>query len=182
MSIRLTEHPLRLGFEHIEANVNVFDTTPLNLPTIPQLILGTKGTSRHAGIGIEIMKIRSQLASPSNENGQNNTRTAALVKGPVPTTANIEANRTIWQRQNRITNQELSAIGEIFNLQEDNVTDDLTDSDGNGEIVADNEIHITVQGVGNSSVTQVRGYILYHLIQLEQDEAIAEMIETALAG
>ncbi len=184
MHIRLTEKPLRLGFQLIESATNTFTTAPLNLPTIPQLSLTIGKGGRKAGIGIEIMKIRSEMASPSNENGQNNTRQVALLKGPAPVAADprrANSNRVIWTRQNRITNQELTGIGEIFNLQEDHVFDDLTDGDGNGEIVADNEIHIVVIGVGNSSVTDAAGYLLYHLVELSTDEAIAEMIETALA-
>lgn len=180
MGTRLTEKPLRIGFDLAETAANTFTTSPINLPTVP--VIQVRGSGRKA-IGVEIMKVKDSTQPPDAESGQDNTFTAALVKGPAPTAVpGPEAQRAIWRRVRRADHTTVTAVGEITQHdQGDDVVWDLTDGDGNGEIVADNEIHIAVLGGGNAAAKRTRGYILYHLYELDQDEAVSEMIETALA-
>lgn len=178
MSKRMTEKPLRIGFNIVNLSANAFRTLPINLPTIPSIVI-SRGASK--AIGIEVMAVVSELEQPDLEAGQNNVITIELVKGPVPTAQlGIFDQRTIWRRRIRSENLTVTSVGEIGANQEANRYDDLTDHDGNGEIVADNEIHVSIIGSGNAAVKTGNGYLLYHLLELEQQEAVAELIETAL--
>ncbi len=177
MSVRLTEHPLRLGFTVVETAANTFTTTPINLPSVPSIAV-SRGEAK--AIGVEIMKVRSNLDLPDMEAGQSNSSQAQLSKGPVPTALQaFNDNRSIWHRINTDRGIEVTAVGELYESLETSQFDDLTDGDGNGELIADNEIHISVQGAGNANVKRVRGYLLYHVVELERDEALFELIETA---
>ncbi len=76
--------------------------------------------------------------------------------------------------------QEFTTSGATTTFGRTGLIEDLTDGDGNGELVADDEIHISILGSGNANAKRVRGYFLYHLIELDPTEALFELIETNL--
>lgn len=176
---RLTEKPLRFGFNITETSVNVYTTSPINLPSVPSIAV-VRGDAK--AIGIEIMKIRSDVPEPDPEAGQNNNVTIQLVKGAAPSTLLTTNNQlVIWNRRRRTRVVEVTAVGEInTGPEEDILFDDLTDGDGNGEIIADNEIHIVIQGSGNAAAKAASGYGLYHLVEIDATEALFELLETAV--
>lgn len=176
MTRRITEKPIRIGFELTESAANTFTTTAINLPTVGGISIARSGATK--SIAIEVMKIASELTEPSIEAGQNNTVSVQLVKGAAPTVQLRKNNQlSIWRRVREFKDQTVTSVGEIFSGSSPDRMDDLTDGDGNGEIVADNEIHVSILGVGNSSAMNVRGYLLCHLIELDQSEAVIELIE-----
>ncbi len=178
MAVRITEKPLRIGFAVTESAANTFTTAAINLPTTPSIAVSRSGSAK--AIGVEIMKVFSECRPPDLEAAQDNTVTVQIVKGPAPTAmVGVRDNRTIWQRirESRVT--EITAVGEIHETGERSKFDNLTDHDGNGEIVADNEIHASILGVGNAGAKSCGGYMLYHLVELDQTEALFELIETA---
>jgi len=176
MTTRLTESPLRVGFTVTESAANTFTTSTIALPSVPSVAV-TRGDVKT--LGIEIMDITSELDQPEEEAGQNNLVQFEIVKGSAPT-AMLQADdqRTIYRRKRANRDTEVTAVGQIFQLSEDTVPRDMTDHDGNGEIVADNEIHASIVGTGNVGVKKCIGYILYHLVELDANEAVFEMIET----
>ncbi len=175
MAKRITEKPLRIGFTVVETAANTFTTRAINLPSIPSVAI-VRGDAK--AIGIEIMTVKTEVRLPDVETGQANTVTYELAKGPVPTAMlGLDDQRVIDRRLLR--NQTIAtAAGETLLLKEDGLLNDLTDHDGNGEIVADNEIHVSILGGGNANVRDVFGYLLYHMVELDRDEALFELIET----
>lgn len=176
MGKRLTEKPLRVGFTVTESAAVTFTTKTIALPSVPSVAI-TRGDVKT--LGIEIMDITTEVDMPDEESGQNNSTIVEIVKGSVPAALlEIQDQRTIYRR--KLSNRETAAAaGEIFNpAREDVLQRDMTDHDGNGELVADDEIHVSILGVGNAAVKKVSGFILYHLVEFDANEAVFEMIET----
>lgn len=171
---RITEKPIRIGFGLTESAANVFTTSPINVPAVPALGM-VRGKS--VGIGLEVMKVRSSIDLPTPEDDQENTRRGQLIKGAAPTALiGINDQRNIFDRI--VTNDSnFTTSGNGQMLQENAITDDLTDGDGNGEPVFDNEIHVSVQGTGNIDVFTFAGYILVHLTEFSAEEAMFELLE-----
>ena len=141
--VRLTEKPIRIPFNLTEATANTFATNAINLPAVGSINL-TRG--QRTAIGVEIMKVKSTLLTADQEPGQQNRVQYEIVKGAVPTAAlGPNDQRTIWGRDRRSLSEDATGIEHQI-LQENDFWDDLTDGDGNGEIVADNEIHALVVG------------------------------------
>ncbi len=176
MGKRLTEKPIRVGFAVTESAANTFTTVTIALPSIPSVAV-TRGDVKT--LGIEVMDITTELDIPDEESGQNNLTIFEIVKGSVPTAMReIDNQQTIYRR--KLANRETAAAaGEIFNPSDENTRQrDMTDHDGNGELVADDEIHASIQGGGNAGVKSCRGFLLYHLVEMSASEAVFEMIET----
>lgn len=177
LGVRLTEKPLRIGFTVVEPSANVFATQPVNLPSVPSVALARGGIK---ALGIEIMGVVSNLGPPDPEDAQNNTTDCSLRKGPAPVAVGaINDQRTIWQRVLQNDDTQITAVGHIYEPSKELIKfDDLTDHDGNGEIVADNEIHASILGAGNGAAKRLRAYLLYHLVEVTPTEALFELIET----
>jgi len=174
--VRLTEKPIRVHFNLSESAANTFTTIPINLPSV-----GTVNLSRgkRTAIGVEIMKVKTTLLTADQEPGQQNRVQYELVKGAAPTAPlGVFNGLTIWERDRRSLSEDATSVNHQI-TQENSFWDDLTDGDGNGEIVSDAEIHASVLGTGNAATKQIRGYMLLHLVELDSDEALFEMIEQA---
>lgn len=176
---RLTEHPIRIGFSFSESGSNTFTNQVLPTPGVPSIALKSRGDA--TGIGLEIMKIRSSVQMPSVESAQNNKSQYQIVKGAAPTAMlTINNKLSIYRRDVENEGVSVTAVGEIIQgPYEQAVTEDLTDGDGSGELVLDDEIHVSVQGVGNGIALDVRGYVLAHLVEFETNELIFEFLEQA---
>lgn len=177
--IRLTEKPIRINYGNlVESGANVFTTTPVPVPGVPSIAI-TRGDTK--GIGLEIMKVYSEMDEPDNEAGQRNTLTVEISKGAAPAAQRGMANRlTVWRRRRIVDNLQTTAVGETVTNLEDSRWDDLTDGDGNGELVLDSEMHLSVQGTGNAAAKNSGGgYMLCHLVEFDSNEVVFELLETS---
>lgn len=171
---RISEKPIRVGFAVVESAANTFTTVAVNLPIVNITVQTRGGVSAQA---VEIMKVRSEIQSPDLEDDQQNLIQGEISKGAAPTAfAAVGGQSSIFKRQVRAFDI-FTTSGAAGYIQEETITDDLTDGDGNGEIVADPEIHVSVQGTGNPSAKAFRGYMLLHIVELGPDEAILELVE-----
>ncbi len=173
---RVTEHPMRIGFNLLESAANTFTTAALAIPGVPSISI-TRGATQ--AIGLEVMKVVTTLNAPDVEDDQGNTVTGEIIKGAAPTTTlGVNNNLTIFNRQIE-TENEFTTSGSAQHFQESTVSRDMTDGDGNGELVLDNEIHIAVLGSGNAAAKRFSGYLLAHLVEFDAAEAVFEIIEQA---
>lgn len=174
---RITEKPIRIGLGDLaESSANTFTTAPVSVAAVPSISL-TRGQQK--GIGLEVMKVVSELDPPDIEDDQNNDMVAELVKGAAPTALlGITNQRVIWRRKSENRNN-FTTSGHANAYVEVTKSDDMTDGDGNGELVFDNEIHLSIKGLGNAGVNAVTGYVLAHLIEFTAEEAIFEVLEQA---
>lgn len=175
--VRLTEKPLRIGFNIVESAANTFTTQPLVLPTTPSIQISRGGGD--TALGVEVMKVIVETERPDKEPGQNNTMEYEIVKGAAPgAMLEKENQRTIFRRLYREQTEDATGIEQGLSLELHD-EGDLTDGDGNGELVADNEIHLSALGAGNAGAKRMRGYLLYHVVEISTTEALFELIETA---
>lgn len=178
MGRRISEKPIRVGFQAVESGANTFQTDPIQLPTVPILQLRAGGDVK--AIGVELMAIESEFGSPDPEAGQNNSVVWSITKGAAPTVPGTKnANNTILRKRRIARGVTVTSVGEIFQLYDEDAHDDMTDHDGNGELIADNEIHVAILGTGNAGAKAVTGYLLFHLYEFDSMEAMLELIETA---
>lgn len=171
---RLTEKPIRIGFTVQEATANTFAAAEINMPSVGTVNL-LRGQA--SAIGFELMKVRSNLNSADQEPGQQNRVQYGISKG-APTTAQQVPNNQlmVWGRDRRTLSEDATGIEHKID-HEDDFWDDMTDGDGNGEIISDSSLTAWAVGTGNAAVKQSRGYLLGHLVELDANEAIFEMIE-----
>jgi len=175
MGKRLSEKPIRIGFAITESGANTFTTVAFNLPALSPVVLRTTDIT---AIGVEVMKVITEMNMPDPEANQNNNTTFEIVKGQAPTALLGKNNqRVIARRKIQARGIEVTAVGEIHHIHETHAEYDMTDGDGNGELVVDGEIHLSVQGAGNSAAGKSEGYLLVHLLEVDSKEAIFEMIE-----
>lgn len=175
MVTRVTEKPIRIGLPALSNSAaNTFTTQPVTLPGVPSIAV-TRGETK--GIGVEVMDITSNLTAIDPEAGQTNQLICQLVKGAAPT-ATLAANdqRAIYTRRHAWESV-TGAAGEIFILWKQVETRDMTDHDGNGELVMDNEIHMSIEGVGNATVKTWDGFMLVHLVEFDAEEVVFELLE-----
>ncbi len=174
MVTRITEHPIRIPFRVVESSANTFTTATIELPSVPSISI-TRGEAK--AIGVEIMKVMSNMVAPESEDGQSNNVVTQILKGATPTAQLVSNNNlVVWERRVEIDN---SAINGSF-IFERNKYDDLTDGDGSGELVLDNEIHAVIEGAGNAAAKSMQGYMLVHLVEFDRNEAVFEMLEQVL--
>lgn len=173
--VRLTEKPIRIGFSVTESAANTFTTATVPLPAIPSLAI-TRGDVK--GLGVEIMKIVNQVGTPDLESGQNNQILCSLRKGATPGAIGaIQDNTQIYRRQLLFQSEQTTAVGDDSQAPDLIVHEDLTDGDGNGELVLDNEIHASIQGIGNANAKAWSGYMLCHLVEFTPNEVVLELLE-----
>lgn len=173
LTTRVTEKPIRIPFTLIETGANTFTTTPIQIPSVPSITL-SRGDVK--AIGVEVMKVYTNMAMPDSEDGQSNSFSMQIHKGAAVTAfLNSDNNLIVHERRIRIDN---SAINGSF-LAEASKFDDLTDGDGNGELVLDDQIHLNVLGVGNAAAKSTLGWLLVHLVEFDAKEAVFEILETA---
>jgi len=164
---RLTEKPFRVRFEATEDTVNVYKQNEINLPFV-----GITG-GRAGAQAIELMKVKWRLGLPTNENAQLNRLDAALHK-------DSDDSIRAWNNENGIdiASWENHNIGTGGSVQIGNTVfeHDMTDGDGNGEIIVERSIFIAIEGTGNASVKGVQGYMLCHLVEIDADELAAQLL------
>ncbi len=175
---RLTEKPIRIPLPTLaESGANTFTTSPVSVPAVPTIAL-VRGDAK--GIGLEIMKIMTEMPIPDIEDDQLNRFTYQLFKGGVPAAQQSpDDSRSIYRRRINV-DSDFTTSGNASNINEATLIEDLTDGDGNGELVLDGTLHQTVEGTGNATAkTMVGGYLLAHLVEFDRNEAVFELLEQA---
>jgi len=168
---RITEKPFRVGFNVVETAANTFTDQDIELP----VAVITQGQGQATIQAIEVMKIIYEINEPSPEAGQNNNVLFSLTRDAVTTIPALDSDNTIDRVFLRSNIVEVTAVGEIVsNRGESQVPRDLTDGDGNGQIVLERRIHANILGSGNSAAKRGQGYMLCHLIELDAAEAIVQ--------
>ncbi len=175
LTVRITEKPLRIPFTVTETGANTFTTTTINVPGVPSIAVTRGGDAK--GIGLEVMKVVSDHDKPDPEPGVANELRMGLSKGAAPTAAlTVQDKKSILVRVTSWEHEDATGV-EAANQSEDVMHFDLTDGDGNGELVFDDEIHVWVAGVGNAAAKRTEGYLLVHLVEYTGNEAIFELLE-----
>jgi len=176
LAVRITVNPVRQGFSVTESAANTFTTAPIELPGVTSVQVRTSGGVDKV-IGSEIMGIVDEMDVPSIEAGQNNAIQAQIVEGAAPTgLLTINNNLTLHHRNIESRGLQVTAVGLQWMWQESVLYHDLTDHDGNGIIVVDPEIHVSINGSGNAEGKVYRGKLIYHLVQIDSDELIAQIL------
>ncbi len=174
---RITEKPIRIPFGVLtESAANTFTTQTISVASVPSISV-TRGQAK--GIGIEVMKVFSEVDPPDPEDDQQNSMQWEISKGAAPTAMlSATSQRAVWRRQDR-AEINFTTSGSSGFEQQLTQFDDLTDGDGNGELVFDNQMHFSGLGTGNATTKSGSGYMLVHLIEFSAEEAIFEVLEQA---
>lgn len=167
---RLTDRPFPIRATVVESTVNVYTEVAITLPIAPVLGAGKLQA-------VELMAIVSDLQSPDPEAGQNNSIGCHLAADPDTALSNINIQGTFWKRFQRTRDVTVTSVGEIFLDKDEIQYDDLTDYDGGGVVVAEQTIHLGIQGAGNAAAKRVRIKVLAHLVELDADDAITLLLE-----
>lgn len=163
MAMRLTTNPFRIRFAVTEIPVNTYTEKDLSLP-----VAITAGGKAQA---IEVMKIVTEFPVLVPEPGQTNNLAFVAVRDSQSALISYDDDDCIYRRRIHQVSEDATAI-EQRNVQiEQTVIADLTDSDGNGEIMLERTIHVGIKGTGNPAALSVNGYILAHLVELSGEEA-----------
>ncbi len=163
MGRRLTENPFRIRFTVTESAANTYTEQELNLP-----VAITSGGKAQA---IEVMKVVSELPALVPEPGQTNNFALVIVKDSKSSLIDYKDDDTIYRRRQHQVSEDAAAIEQGQSPAEQTMIADLTDGDGNGEILLERTIHAGVKGTGNPAALAANGYILAHLIELSGEEA-----------
>ncbi len=163
MTTRLSEFPFKLRASTIEGAANTFAESDINLPVA--IVRGGKVQA------VEVMKHYSRMAAPDSEDAQNNTFTEQWTRDSQTALLALDSDQVISQRRIEIDN---SAINGSYLLDAVQVID-LTDGDGNGELLLERSIHHGVAGTGNAAAKRGQGWLLAHLIEVTGEEAAVQM-------
>lgn len=169
---RITEKPFRIRFVITESAANTYTETELNLPVAPIL---TRGKIQ----ALEWMKMITDLDQPDLESGQENTAQFILSKDTRTAISGLQTDDILFRRQ--VLNQDLlTTSGRGSAVHEHLRIDDMTDGDGNGELIVERSIFAAVQGAGNAATITASGYLLVHLVELDAEDAvIAQVLDDA---
>jgi len=168
MTKRLTEHPFRIRFEVTESAANTFTRIDIALP-IAALTGGDKAQA------IELMGVTSIINPPTLETGQANSINFEVTKDAIasqPTGRGGENYIDGRLVQNAHIGVDGSWIFEFFEKH------DMTDYDGNGEIIFERTIHAALLGTGNVGALSVAGWLTCHLVELDTSDVVAAILES----
>lgn len=179
LATRLTEKPIRIPFNLTQGAANTFATGAVNVPSVPSIAIRRGETT---GIGLEVMSTHVDQPVPDNESGQSNQIISTLRKGATPGSVGSYNDSQVIDRWHMVSNNlATTAASETVQVVDTIVDHDLSDGDGNGELVFDDELHISMLGVGNANAKSIEGYMLCHLVEFDQNEAIFELLEATQA-
>lgn len=166
LAVRLTANPFRLGYNVIEGGANTYTEAVLE---VPLSITGTKIQ------GIELMKWHNISNASDVEADQENETVTQLVKDSQ--TGQIRYDNSDLIHQFVFFNEEnfTTSGAEILNEYMDRSVD-LTDGDGNGQLLAERRIHVGILGVGNGSAKRATGYVLCHLVEFSPEEFLVQVV------
>ncbi len=166
MAKRLTQNPFRVRGSVTESAANTLTEQSVDLPVA---VIG-QGKAQ----GIEVMKV---VYSPGNdivdmETAQTNRTVVAWHRDTV-SSLDISDDDTIDIEQYSIV-LELSTNGGGAASVQTVTIHDLTDGDGNGQIIVDRTIFLSIFGVGNAGAKNCQSYLLCHLVELSAEDVIIE--------
>ncbi len=162
MARRLTANPFRIRFIVTESAANTYTETDIVLP-----VAITAGGKAQA---VEIMKAFTDLQPSDVEPGQTNGVVMQFVKDSKTTSINYDDDDLIFRRRREDHSEDASGIEQGVSMERLLVVD-MTDGDGNGEILLERSVHVGVVGTGNAAAKTAQGYFLAHLVELSGDEA-----------
>jgi len=168
---RITENPFRIRYNVVEGGANTFTEVAINLP-----VAAGVGPGANKVQAIELMGIKNALNFADPEAGQNNSVAAQLTRDSKSSLLQFDDDDLIWARVTRTRDVEVTAVGEIVIHGEEILPfEDLTDGDGNGEVIMERTINMSVQGSGNAAAKRNHGYLLAHLVELDADEVAVQI-------
>ncbi len=168
MAKRITQNPFR-----VKASVT---ETAANTTTIAEVTLPIAPVGNDKVLGLEVM---GAVYHPTNdfvdlEDGQTNrTRTQWSKDTGAVFDASLDDNIDMMQKG--AESQFTTSGGSCIDLQSE-VFHDLTDGDGNGEIIVERSIFFQVQGVGNAGAKGCQSYLLCHLVELDTNEVVLNLV------
>lgn len=166
MPKRITENPFRIRYNVQESAANTYTQTELNLPVT---VVGD------AVQAIELMAVVESTQLPDIESGQNNNTVVQIVRDSQSDNLTFDNDQLIYQRTRRAVVTTVTAVGEIFDNGDDNATLDMTDHDGNGQIIMERTMFVGINSTGNANVKRSTGYMLAHLVELSAKEVAIQM-------
>lgn len=165
MAKRLTENPILIRFTVTESAANTYTQVDIPLP------LAQVGHGKVQAF--ELMKIHSRLGDPSPEAGQDNSQTGQIVRRSETAPITHEDDSLVYLRTASV-HGETGAAGEMSVTLQQDKTDDLTDGDGNGIILAERTIHAGTRGSGNGAAGYFQGWLMGHIVELDAAEVAAQ--------
>lgn len=168
---RITEKPIRIRAIVTESAANTYTEQSIALPVTA--FLTGRGKSGKAQ-AIELMKVFSDIPTPELEAGQNNQTQVQLVKDTTTGSLDYNSENFIWGRKKRVHELQ-GAAGEAAIHSDEMWVDDMTDGDGNGEILTDQTIYLGLKGTGNASAQSSRVALLCHLVELDSADVVAQL-------
>ncbi len=166
---RLTEKPFLIRRNVPESSAGTFTEVSIQLPIAPVLGRGTLQA-------VELMAMVSDIRLPDIEDDQSNSVSAQLTKDSQTGSLQVDSDQVLWNRVIQVEN-EFTTSGSGTVIHEAVKNDDMTDYDGNGQIVAEQTIHLGIVGSGNAATRTVRIKMLAHLVALDADDAIILLLE-----
>lgn len=169
---RITEKPFPIRAVVVESGANTFTEVDITLPIAPVLGRGQLQA-------IELMTLTYELDPADPEAGQDNAVSLQLTKDSQIAALDISSEQVIWKQKRTTRVVEVSAVGEIIQQIDEISTEDLTDRDGNGRIIAEQTIHLGIVGAGNAGAKAGRIFGQAHLVSLDADDAIVLLLEAS---
>lgn len=162
MAVRITENPFRVRFAVTESAANTYTEVDLVLP-----VQAVKGQVQ----AIELMKVVVNTSGPDAEDGQTNSSTVQVVRDSQSAEIGYANENLIHLRKPTFDNSAINGTSD----REGVTFDDLTDGDGNGEILLERTIHVGMISVGNAAAKSATGYLLCHLVELDGNEVAVQL-------
>ncbi len=163
LATRITENPFRVRATIVESAANTFTQVSVTLP-----VAAVGGGKVQA---IEVMKSSYNCSAPDLELSQSNAVTTVWHRDSDTVVRAQDSDNYIdgWRKsiQNVFTTSGSSTME-----TENPVIHDLTDGDGNGQVLMERTIFLAIQGSGNASAKTVESYLLCHLIDLTAEEVV----------
>lgn len=166
MARRLTDKPYNVFKSQVTASAaNAYTEDDIQLP------IAVVGSTRFQAI--ELCKVHSDHHSgPDDEASQNNTVESGVRKRSATSAIDYNDEDLIWGRKTKLDN--LTAVGSF--IWDGIRTDDMTDGDGNGVVIAERTIHHFIDGSGNAVAKTATARGVGHLIELTASELIGAVL------
>ena len=161
---RLTDSPFRVRANTIESGTSTYTEDEVNLP-----VAIVKGKVQ----AIETMKFVSDMSGPDTETNQTNNVVQQWTRESQTGEIRYDSDQLIAKRKLEMDEQMTTSGAD--NVLVETQVQDLTDGDGNGELLLERSIFHGVIGSGNSAAKRAAGYLLCHLVELTGDEAALQM-------
>lgn len=165
LATRITTNPFRIRYTVTESAANTYTAISIELPVA--------ALARGKVQALEMMGWVNDVEPPDNESAQENSVVHGITRD-LDTAERTLANDNEIYKRSRHNESIQAAAGETQSLAEDVEWNDVTDHDGNGEVVMERTIHAYVVGTGNAAAKGTSGYLLAHLVELDAEEVVVQ--------